>query len=153
MNTLKQFIKFGIVGASNTIIGYVIYAVTLKLLHLFTLFPKMDIYIAQFTMFVLSVAWSFYWNDKFVFKETSEKQRNKWKALLKTYISYAFTGLFLSTVLLAFWVEILNVNEFIAPIFNLIITVPLNFFIQKYWAFQENRKSKKGGIETGTKIQ
>lgn len=136
-NTVNQFVKFGIIGVSNTIISYIFYAVTLKLLHLFDLFSRIDIYIAQVTMFVLSVAWSFYWNNRFVFKETTENERKVWVALVKTYVSYAFTGLFLSAVLLAFWVEFLGVNDFIAPILNLVITVPLNFLIQKYWAFKE----------------
>ena len=68
MNTLKQFIRFGLVGVSNTVIGYIIYALSLKGLRLFNIFPSCDIYIAQFIMFVLSVAWSFYWNNRFVFK-------------------------------------------------------------------------------------
>ena len=77
-NTVNQFVKFGIIGVSNTIISYIFYAVTLKLLHLFDLFSRIDIYIAQVTMFVLSVAWSFYWNNRFVFKETTENERKVW---------------------------------------------------------------------------
>ena len=52
------------------------------------------------------------------------------------YVSYAFTSLFLSEVLLLLWVECLGINEYVAPVLNLLVTVPLNFFIQKYWAFK-----------------
>lgn len=135
-NTLIQFFKFGIVGASNTVIGYLIFAVTLKLLRLFGLWKFVDIYIAQFVMFVLSVAWSFYWNNKMVFKKQEGEKRNIWHLLIKTYMSYAFTSLFLAEILLIFWVNVLGINEYIAPIINLIITVPLNFIIQKLWAFK-----------------
>lgn len=136
MKTLKQFIGFGIVGLSNTIIGYAIYVVSLKIIRFCGIWHDYDIYVAQLLMFVLSVAWSFYWNNKYVFEENENSGRSITRALLKTYVSYAFTSLFLSEVLLLLWVECLEINEYVAPILNLLVTVPLNFFIQKYWAFK-----------------
>ena len=137
MNTLKQFIKFGLVGVSNTIIGYLIYALSLKGMRLLNLWPLYDIYIAQFIMFVLSVAWSYFWNNRFVFKGNVKTKKDIIISLLKTYATYAFTSLFLSEVLLMFWVRIAGINEYIAPVLNLVITVPLNFLLQKYWAFKK----------------
>ena len=141
--TVVQFLKFGLVGASNTVIGYLIYAASLKVLRLLNLWPSIDIYISQFIMFVLSVAWSFYWNNRFVFKKEEETERNLGKALIKTYVSYAFTSLILSELLLMVWVKILGVNDYVAPILSLIITVPLNFVIQKFWAFKDKKNEKE----------
>ena len=56
--------------------------------------PEADYLIAQLIGFVLSVLWSFYWNNKMVFVQEEGQQRVWWKALLKTYVSYSFTGLF-----------------------------------------------------------
>ena len=67
-DTLIQFIKFGIVGLSNTLLGYVIYVVTLRILRAAQVFPEADIFLAQLVMFLLSVLWSFYWNNRMVFK-------------------------------------------------------------------------------------
>ena len=134
-NTLLQFVRFGIVGLSNTILGYMIYISTLALMRSIQLWPTLDIYIAQFVMFVLSVAWSFYWNKRFVFKLVIDGEHKFFIVLLKTYVTYAFTSLFLAEFLLYLWVDILKINEFIAPIVTLLITVPLNFVIQKFWAF------------------
>ena len=111
--------------------------ISLKILRSLGLFPDIDLYIAQFSMFVLSVAWSFYWNNKMVFKQKDGEKRNILSALIKTYISYAFTSLILAEILLYLWCNLLGVNEYIAPIINLLITVPLNFFIQKFWAFKK----------------
>jgi len=141
--TVVQFFKFGLVGASNTIIGYLIYASSLKVLRLMDLWPSIDIYISQFIMFVLSVAWSFYWNNRFVFKKEEETERNIGKALIKTYVSYVFTSLILSELLLMVWVKILGVNDYVAPILSLIITVPLNFVIQKFWAFKDKKNERE----------
>lgn len=134
-----QFVKFGIVGLSNTIIGYLIYVVSLKCIRRADLFQNTDIYIAQLIMFLLSVLWSFYWNNKAVFKAEEEEHRNLGLALLKTYAAYAFTSLFLSEILLLLWVDVLGISEYAAPVINLIITVPLNFIIQKFWAFKESK--------------
>ena len=55
---------------------------------------------------------------------------------LKTFISYAGTGLILNNVLLILWIDILNLNTLVGPILNLFITIPLNFLLNKYWAFR-----------------
>lgn len=135
-NNLIQFIKFGIVGLSNTMISYVIYAGTLLLMQKKNILPQIDYLLAQLIGFMLSVLWSFYWNRRFVFREGAE--RVAWpKALLKTYLSYAFTGIFLNSVLSFVWVEYLQIPKLIAPIINLIVSVPLNFILNKFWAFGE----------------
>lgn len=134
--SIIQFIRFGIVGISNTAISYIVYVVVLFAFHKLGLFPKGDYLISQVIAFILSVLWSFYWNNKCVFSLAEGSRRSVWNALLKTFISYSFTGLFLNSILLVFWVQILNISAFLAPIINLLISVPLNFVMNKYWAFK-----------------
>lgn len=134
-DALIQFIKFGIVGLSNTVVSYVIYVVSLVILQKAGRLPEIDYLVAQFIGFVLSVLWSFYWNNKFVFQD-NEGRRNLWKVLLKTYMSYAFTGLFLNSILSFVWVEVFHWSKMIAPIINLLVSVPLNFIMNKFWAFK-----------------
>ena len=81
------------------------------------------------------------------FKKEEEAERNIGEALIKTYVSYAFTSLILSELLLMVWVKILGVNDYVAPILSLIITVPLNFVIQKFWAFKDKRNEKDKQID------
>lgn len=136
---IMQFVKFGIVGVSNTVISYVIYLGCLLVFQKIKLFVEFDYLISQIISFILSVLWSFYWNNKLVFSVEEGEERSIWKALLRTYVSYSFTGLFLNSILLALWVQIFHVSEFIAPIVNLIISVPLNFVINKLWAFKSEK--------------
>lgn len=131
-----QFVKFGIVGVSNTLISYVLYALSLLAFQKLGILPRADYLVAQVIAFVLSVLWSFYWNNKMVFVLKEGEKRSLWKALIKTYISYSFTGLFLNSILLILWVQVCHMSEFIAPIINLLISVPLNFLINKFWAFR-----------------
>ena len=135
-NGLVQFIKFGIVGLSNTVISYLLYVGALLIFQKKQWIPSIDYLVAQVIAFVLSVLWSFYWNNKYVFKQNEGQERNIFAALLKTYVSYAFTGLFLNSVLSFIWVEVIGVSKLIAPIINLLVSVPINFFMNKFWAFK-----------------
>lgn len=139
-NGLMQFIKFGIVGVSNVVVSYALYIVFLVLFQRLGIFKNVDFVIAQSVSFLLSVLWSFYWNNKMVFVQQEGEERSIWKALLKTYISYSFTGLVLNNVLLFIWVNIFHISEFVAPIINLLVSVPLNFIINKFWAFKGSQK-------------
>lgn len=131
-----EFVKFGIIGLSNTVISYVIYVLSLWGLQKIGILPTIDYLVAQFIGFVLSVLWSFYWNNRFVFK-TGEKKRNWFCALMKTCVSYAFTGLFLNSLLSVLWIEVFHWSKMIAPIVNLLVSVPLNFLMNKFWAFKD----------------
>ena len=135
-SAFMQFVRFGIVGVSNTAISYFLYVISLWSFKKIGILPEADYLIAQLIGFVLSVLWSFYWNNKMVFVQEEGQQRVWWKALLKTYVSYSFTGLFLNSILLVLWVQVLHISEFVAPIANLLVSVPINFIINKFWAFK-----------------
>lgn len=135
MEKIKQFIKFGIVGCSNTIISYIIYLLTLFVLKPFSL--PWDYFVGNIISFLISVLWSFYWNEHFVFQVQNRTKTERFKSLLKTYISYGFSGLILSNILSWVWVSMLGVDKKIAPIINLSITIPVNFLLNKLWSFKE----------------
>ena len=64
----------------------------------------------------MSVLWSFYWNNKYVFTLENGKNRSLFKALLKTYISYGFTGIILNNILSWFWISVLSISILIYSI-------------------------------------
>lgn len=132
-----QFVKFGIIGVSNTLVSYVINIVVLLILNQFNWFPRWDYIVANTVAFVLSVLWSFYWNNKYVFDLKSTKISELLLALFKMYLSYAFTGIILSNVLSYVWIDILHISKYIAPLINSLIGVPINFILNKFWAFKE----------------
>ncbi len=132
--TLTQFIKFGLVGVTNTALSYGINVFVLKILQPYHL--EWDYVAGNVTAFILSVLWSFFWNNKYVFVEEKGQKRNKLTALIKTYISYGLTGIVLTNILSYVWIEILGISKYIAPLINLIISIPLNFLINKLWAFK-----------------
>ncbi len=125
-----QFIKFGLVGVSNTLISLGIYYLMVWL--------GCHYLIANIVGFIVSVINSFFWNSKFVFKEKEEN--SKVKSFVKMTLSYGSTFI-LSNVLMFLFIDVFGISKYIAPIINLIITIPINFFLNKIWAF----KDKTGG--------
>ena len=126
-----QFIKFGIVGVSNTLIHYFTY--------LICIFAGCHYLIASVIGFLVSVMNAFYWNNKYVFKLQNGEKRNLGLALLKTYLSYAFTGIILNNILSVIWIEVLHISKFIAPVINIIVSMPINFLINKFWSFRAKK--------------
>lgn len=134
-----QFIKFCIVGLSNTIVCEGIYVVLL--------FLGVHYLAANIIGNLISILNAYYWSNKYVFKAKEGEERVWWKVLLKTYATYGFSML-LSAGLLVFWLEIVKLERFIgdkilseilAAALNLIITIPLNYVINKYWAYRKER--------------
>ena len=134
IESLVQFVKFGLVGMSNTLISYILNILVLFGLDSFNV--EWDYIAGNLIAFFLSVLWSFYWNNKYVFTLEDGENRSIGKALLKTYISYSVTGIVLTNILSYVWVDILGISKYIAPLINLVVSVPLNFIINKFWAFK-----------------
>ncbi len=119
-----QFVKFCLVGVSNTAISLVVY-------YIFVLISK-DMYIVGNAVgFVVSVLNSYFWNSRFVFKKKDEQA----KTILKTFLAYG-TNLIIGTLLLYLFVDVWGISEFVAPLLNLIITIPLNFLLNKFWVMK-----------------
>lgn len=134
IDSLVQFIKFGLVGVTNTIISYLLNVVTLKLLEPYHV--AWDYVAGNLVAFFLSVLWSFYWNNKYVFSAKPGEKRVIWRTLLKTYIAYGFTGIILTNLLSYVWIDMMGISKYIAPIVNIVISVPVNYIINKKWAFR-----------------
>lgn len=154
---LWQLIKFALVGVMNTLCSEIIYAVLI--------YFRMHYLPASFIGFSLSVLNAYYWSNKYVFKEEEDgEKRVWWKVLIKTYIAY-LGGYILSAVLLILWIDIVNISQYMGPIadwfasinmtkfdakflgellaaaINLMITVPLNFVMNKYWAYKQKARA------------
>lgn len=159
MKNLWQFIKFGIVGVSNTLISEVIYAIVVCLHGHYI--------VANFLGFSISVLNAYYWGNRFVFKQKQgEEKRIWWKVLLKTYVAY-IGGFLLNIGLLFLWVEVVDLSQFMEPVVQLLnnfsvtyfdremlgelaaqmlslpIVVPVNYLMNKYWAYRQKKEREE----------
>lgn len=151
-----QFIKFALVGVSNTIVSEGVYGILV--------YWRVHYLPASFIGFSLSVLNAYYWSSRFVFQEEPDaEKRIWWKVLLKTYAAYLW-GYLVSAALLVFWIDLVRISRFTEPLgrrfaeagherldavflgdllaaaLNLVLTVPMNYVLNKYWAYRQKRK-------------
>lgn len=155
--SIGQFLKFGLVGVSNTIVSYTTYFICYHVFHT-------NVHVANIVGFIISVLNAFALQSRFVFKETEDgEHRVWWKVLIKTYISYSFSGLFLTELLLLLWLNLIRIDQYLnpivawlgsvgwlttpeklavdlAPLLNMAITIPVNFCMNKFWAYRQKKK-------------
>lgn len=126
-----QFIEFGIVGFSNTLISLAVYYILV--------FFGWNYLLANTMGFLISVCNAFFWNYRYVFKDKTETSIPK--SFSKVFITYGISYL-VSTFLIWLMVDIMHISEWLAPLIRLVVTVPLNFVLNKLWAFRKREKKK-----------
>lgn len=122
--TVKQFLGFGMVGVCNNLICLAIY-------YLVIYFNTSWYLLGNTLGFIVSTLNAYLMNSKLVFKA---KELNKLR-LVKTYCTYLIS-LGISTLLLYVWVNRLNIDARIAPILSLMVTVPFNFLLNRFWVYK-----------------
>lgn len=127
-DTILQFIKFGLVGCSNTVLSYACFYACISF--------GWHYLIANSIGFVVGVLNAYYWSNKYVFNKHEDGKRNHFVTLLKTFAAYSITGVFLQSLLLFLFVDRLEFDSRIAQLICLSITVPLNFLLNKFWSFK-----------------
>ena len=131
---MTQVLLFALVGFSSALVNLGIYNLLLWVLQSLGLFPGFDFLIAQFFGFVISVAWAFFFNRRYVFRTPGAP----WKeSLIKVYITYSLTGIGLSSLLSLLWVHVCGIPKEVVTILNDILCFPVNFLLNKYWSFRK----------------
>lgn len=120
----ERFIKFSIVGFGNLFISLITYYILV--------FFSINYQIANIGGFITGSLNGYIWNKLWVFRNSKKNL----SSIVKFYFSYLSTWL-LSAILLYIWIEIFNISDKIAPIINVAITTPINYFMNKYWVFKK----------------
>lgn len=149
-STAKQAIQFAAVGAFNTLLNYGVYvlAITLGAHYL----------VASVLGYVISVFSAWLFQYFIVFREGgADSDQPWWRTVIKTYVSYGFTGLILNNILLVLLLDVAHYEvvfeplfamgeffvfdtprgmaEYLAPFLVMVVAVPINFALNKFWAY------------------
>ena len=111
---MVQVFLFGLVGFSSALVNLGIYNLVLWILQILRWFPGFDFLVAQFFGFVISVAWAFWFNRRYVFRTPDAP----WKESL-------------------LWVHVFGLPKEIVTILNDTLCFPVNFLLNKYWSFKK----------------
>ena len=133
---MVQVFLFALVGCSSALVNLGVYNLVLWVLRICGVFPGFDFLIAQVFGFVISVAWAFFFNRRYVFRTPGAP----WKeSLIKVYITYSLTGIGLSSLLSLLWVHVFHIPKEIVTILNDALCFPVNFLLNKYWSFRKEK--------------
>lgn len=135
---LVQFVKFGLVGISNTLISYGIeMAGYYWILRAVPWQEANKILVVTTIAFVVSVANSYFWNSRFVFvSKQGCSVRQHIRTFIKTSACYGLTGLVLAPAL-KIYLEKQGIPYWACSLLTLFVTIPLNFILNKMWAFSK----------------
>ena len=126
-NAFEQFIKFLLVGCSNTVVVLIVYYVVVWI-------GGTQYYLLGQTLgYGVGILNSYFWNSRYVF---SRNERSTPKTFVKMCICYGATYIIQISILYIL-VDILTFSEFLSPIIAIIITTPINFILNRVFAFKE----------------
>ncbi len=143
---LRQFVKFGIVGASSTIINLVVLYLMLRILH----GHWYDRYIAATVAFLVSVGNGYYWNKRWTFRQAQSKAVG---TQFTQFVLVNLVGLGLDLLIIrllsvpmehelrlmqAAWPsdKIERVAVIVAQLVATAVIVFWNFFANRFWTFK-----------------
>ncbi len=125
---VRQFVKFGIVGASSTIIDWGIYLLLTRIFGLFYLMAK----ILSFGVAVLN---SYIWNRRWTFRSNDPR---KLKQFIK-FLTISMVGLVLNSTIMFIAVSKIKLHDIYGLVLATAIVLIWNFLANKYYTFKESQ--------------
>lgn len=125
---VRQFVKFGIVGLSSTVIDW----------SIFYLLNHYSIYYltAKVMSFSVAVVNSFIWNRRWTFRSTDPDRSKEFTKFL--FIS--LIGLVINALIMYIAVTIFGQRKIVGLIFATGITTFWNFLANKFYTFKESQR-------------
>lgn len=127
-HTIKQFIRFALVGCLNTGLDFMIYAALTRLF----LFWEEHYLIANFIAFSTATVNSYLLNKYWTFKDKSKKHSQQYAK----FFTVSFIGLLLTEIILYMLVEA-GMHDLLAKLLAIGVILFWNFFANKMWTFKK----------------
>jgi len=123
--TPRQFIKFSIVGLSNTLIDIGIFQALIAYTPIYYV-------VANIISFLFGVLNSYIWNRVWTFKSPNKKIGKEFTR----FVIISMVGLALNTLFLVVFMEVFDFPSFLGKVLATILVLIWNFFMSKFWAFE-----------------
>ena len=125
-DNIKYFIRFSLIGVSNTVIGLGLFHL---LLYFTPQFPFNDA-IYWFSSCLVAATWSYIWNKKFTFTDYEHDD--------KKFIRFIILQLllaFISAIAIHIEIDYFHINPTISSLLIIPPMVICNFTVSKLWVF------------------
>lgn len=125
----RNLILYGIIGSCTATLDFLIFTGL-------TQWTTIHYIVSNIISCVTGILCSFLLNRKYNFKVTDHTFRR-----MVIFFSVGIFGMFLSSVILHFCIDILHWGELISKLFSIVIVVIIQFFLNKYISFREDKKT------------
>jgi putative flippase GtrA len=122
---VRQFVKFGLVGLSSTVIDWGIYLILTRFLGVFYLMAK----ILSFSIAVIN---SYIWNRRWTFRSNDPA---KLRQFIK-FLTISLVGLVLNSLIMYLAVEHLKLADIYGLVLATAIVTIWNFLANKFYTFK-----------------
>ena len=122
---VKQFLKFGLVGALNTFIDYALFSIFTSLLGIHYL-------LANILSFSIAVTSSFILNRRWTF----QSRHHGWAGEAAKYLTVYVIGLGLSELILYVFVDRFQLHQLVAKALAIAIVIGWNYGGTRFWTFR-----------------
>lgn len=122
--SLFQFIKFGIVGISNTLLTALTIWVLLKVLHC-------SDYVSNLIGYIVGLLNSFIWNRKWTFESKTKVSATLFKFILTFAICYI-----LQLGNLYLLLHFTHIDSYICQLLSIVVYTIINFILNKNYTFK-----------------
>lgn len=127
----RNLILYGIIGSCTATLDFLIFTVL-------TQWTPIHYIIANIISCSSGILCSFQLNRKYNFKVTDHTIRR-----MVIFFSVGVFGMFLSSVILHFCIDDLHWDEIVSKLASIVIVVIIQFFLNKYISFREDKKLSK----------
>lgn len=122
--SIIQFIKFGIVGVSNTLLTAFTIWLLMKVFHY-------SDYLSNIIGYIIGLINSFIWNRKWTFGNSSDLKVTLLKFIATFVISYLFQ---LGNLYLL--LHFSTIDSYICQLLSIVVYTCINFVLNKYYTFK-----------------
>lgn len=142
-NSIVQFVKFGLVGVSNTAVDWAVFYLLTRI------FLVSDTGVAKALAFLIAMLNSYIWNTLWTFKKEYAKVGTDSGSKAGIFVKFAVVSLigWGTNVLLFKWAEgSVNYQIFDKDVIPLVIAsggaTLWNFFANKFWTYKKSEESR-----------
>jgi putative flippase GtrA len=131
---VRQFVKFGIVGASGALVSFVLFHALLRL--------KLDLTLAFSIGFICGGVNNYWWNRRWTFRSSGHLGRE-----LAQFLAVSGIALVLGIIITKFLdsrLELFYLRNSLIWLCGTVGGMGVNFFVNKYWTFRHTHQIEDG---------